>query len=71
MAEAIRIALDMSLGERRERHRRMFAHLAVNDVDRWADQFLSALMEARQRPGVLEGLRHLFTFANGSNGTAW
>ena len=71
MAEAIRIALDMPLGERRERHRRMFAHLAVNDVDRWADQFLSALMEARQRPGVLEGLRHLFAFANGSNGTAW
>jgi len=69
MAEAIRTALDMPLEERRERHRRMFAHLAVNDVDRWAEQFLSALGEARQRPRVLEGLRHLFAFANGSNGT--
>src|SRR5438046_7011409 len=39
MAEAIRTALDMPLEERRERHRRMFAHLAVNDVDRWAAQF--------------------------------
>ncbi len=70
MAEAIRTALDMPLAERQERHRRMFAHLAVNDVDRWAQQFLSALSEARQRPGVLDGLRHFFAFANGSNGTA-
>src|SRR5204863_9945962 len=52
MAEAIQTALDMPLGERRERHRRMFAHLAVNDVDRWAERFLSALSEARQRPRV-------------------
>jgi len=68
MAEAIRTALEMPLDERRERHRRMFAHLAVNDVDRWADQFLTALTEAR-RPRVFDGLRQFFAFANGSNGT--
>jgi trehalose 6-phosphate synthase len=69
MAEAIRTALDMPLAERRERHRTMFAHLAVNDVDRWAEQFLSALSQARQRPRVLEGLRQFFAFSNGTNGT--
>jgi hypothetical protein len=31
----------------------MFAHLVTNNVDRWADQFLSALAESRQRPGAL------------------
>ena len=62
--------LDMPLAERKERHWRMFAHLAVNDVDRWAQQFISALSEARQRQGVLDGLRHFFAFANGSNGAA-
>ncbi len=70
MAEAIRTALDMPLAERQERHRRMFAHLVVNDVDHWAGLFLSALSEARQRPRVLDGLRHFFAFANGSNGPA-
>src|SRR5216684_2794568 len=66
MGQAIRTALDMPLAERRERHQRMFAHLAVNDVDRWAERFLSALSEVRQRPRMLEGLRQLFAFTNGS-----
>jgi len=69
MGQAIRTALDMPLAERRERHQRMFAHLVVNDVDHWAERFLSALSEVRQRPRMLEGLRQLFAFTNGSNGT--
>jgi len=69
MGEAIKTALDMPLAERQERHRRMFTRLAVHDVDRWAERFLSALSDARQRPRVLDGLRHFFAFANGSNGT--
>jgi trehalose 6-phosphate synthase len=55
VAEAIATALDMPLEERKERHARMFAHLATNDVDRWAELFLSALAESHQRPGFLSG----------------
>ena len=53
VAEAIGTALEMPLEERKERHGRMFAHLVTNNVDRWAEQFLSALAESRQRPGAL------------------
>ena len=67
MATAILTALEMPLEERRARHRRMFAHLLANDVDRWADRFLAALVDARQRPGVFEGLRQFFAFANAPN----
>jgi trehalose 6-phosphate synthase len=38
----------------------MFAHLSENDIARWADRFLSALAESRRRPGLLDGIRHLF-----------
>jgi len=55
VAEAIAIALEMPHDERKERHARMFAHLATNDVDRWAELFLSALAESHQRPGFLSG----------------
>jgi trehalose 6-phosphate synthase len=53
VAEAIGTALEMPLEERKERHGRMFAHLVTNDVDRWAERFLSALAESRQRPSAL------------------
>jgi trehalose 6-phosphate synthase len=61
MGQAIRTALEMPLSERQERHWRMFARLAENDIDRWAARFLSALAESRQRPGILESLRQFFT----------
>ena len=54
VAEAIGIALDMPLEERQERHARMFAHLLTNDVDQWAELFLTTLAESRQRPRSLE-----------------
>jgi trehalose 6-phosphate synthase len=50
VAKAIGTALDMPVEERKERHARMFAHLAEYNIDRWADQFLTALSESRQRP---------------------
>ena len=53
VAEAIGTALEMPLEERKERHARMFAHLVTNNVDRWAEQFLSALAQSRQRPSTL------------------
>jgi hypothetical protein len=31
----------------------MFAHLVTNNVDRWTEQFLSALAQSRQRPEAL------------------
>jgi trehalose 6-phosphate synthase len=52
VAEAIGAALEMPLEERKERHARMFGHLITNDVDRWAELFLSALAESRQRPAL-------------------
>jgi trehalose 6-phosphate synthase len=60
MALAIRTALEMPLAERLARYRQMFARLAENDVDRWAERFLSALAESRQRPRILGSLRQLF-----------
>jgi trehalose 6-phosphate synthase len=60
MAEAIREALDMPLEERIDRHARMLEHLAANDIDRWAERFLASLGEAKERPGLLKGLRSLF-----------
>ena len=60
VAEAIGIGLDMPLEERKERHARMFAHLAKNDVDSWADRFLSALAQSRPRPGIISGLKQFF-----------
>jgi len=53
VAEAIGTALEMPLEERKERHAQMLAHLVTNDVDRWAERFLSALAESRQRTGAL------------------
>ncbi len=66
VAEAISTALEMPLAERRERHRQMFAHLATNDVQRWADQFISNLTGAGRITGWLEGLRQLFVLPSAS-----
>ena len=60
MAEAIKTALDMPLDDRKDRQHRMYAHLAANDIDRWAERFLNALGESREQPGMLDGLRQLF-----------
>jgi len=61
MAESIKIALDMSLADRKERQHRMFEHLAANDIDRWAERFLAVLGESRGHAGLLTDLRQLFT----------
>jgi trehalose 6-phosphate synthase len=60
MAAAIKAALEMSIEERKERFRRMYDHLVENDIDRWAERFLSALGETREQPGLLSSLRQLF-----------
>ncbi len=60
VAAALKQALEMPLVERRDRHAPMFEHLLAYDVEHWAECFLSSLREARQRPGLVEGLRSMF-----------
>ena len=60
VAAAIKQGLEMPLAERRERHAPMLAHLLENNVDKWAEAFLSALGESRQRPSLIDGLRSIF-----------
>ncbi len=48
VAEAIQSALEMPLDERKERYARMLDHLLINDIDHWADSFLSALVETQE-----------------------
>jgi trehalose 6-phosphate synthase len=57
VAAAIKRALGMPLFERRERHRPMLEHLMVHDIDLWAEDYLSALAETRQRPSLMSELR--------------
>jgi trehalose 6-phosphate synthase len=61
MGQAIRAALELPLAERQQRYRRMFSRLLKNDIDHWAERFLSALAESRQRPRILDSLRQFFT----------
>jgi len=61
VAAAIKRALEMPLDERRERHAPMLEHLLTHNVEHWAEDYLSALAETRQRPGLLAGLRALFS----------
>jgi trehalose 6-phosphate synthase len=60
VAAAIKQALEMPIDERKDRHRRMFDYLMKNDIDRWAEEFLSALGENRHQPGLLNSVRRLF-----------
>ncbi|WP_421708976.1 alpha,alpha-trehalose-phosphate synthase (UDP-forming) [Algihabitans sp.] len=42
-AEAMQTALSLDLEERRERYRTMFERLRIHDIDRWREDYLSAL----------------------------
>ena len=57
VAAALKCALEMTRAERRERHAPMLEHLLENDIRRWADDYLSALAIATQRPTLLDSLR--------------
>ncbi len=61
VARAIDTALDLPLGERQARFRHMFDIVARNDIDRWADRFLVALSETRQKTSIFGGLRAMFS----------
>jgi trehalose 6-phosphate synthase len=57
VAAALKRALEMPLTERRERHGPMLEHLLVHNVKLWAESYLSALTETRQRPSLISDLR--------------
>ena len=59
VARALKRALEMPLAERRERHAPMLERLLANDVEHWAENFLSTLRETRQWPKLIEGLRSM------------
>jgi len=57
VAAALKRALEMPLFERRERHGPMLEHLLVHNIERWAEDYLAALAETRQRPSLMSELR--------------
>jgi trehalose 6-phosphate synthase len=65
VAAALKQALEMPLIERQRRHDPMMDHWLEHDIDHWAEEFLSALGETRQRSGLLESLRGLFAVSLG------
>jgi trehalose 6-phosphate synthase len=54
VAAAIGQALSMPLTERRDRHKAMFEVLAHNDIQSWAERFLSILQRAPAMPSRLD-----------------
>ena len=61
VAAALKRALGMPLFERRERHGPMLQHLLVHNIERWAEDYLAALAETRQRPSLMSNLRAFLT----------
>jgi trehalose 6-phosphate synthase len=57
VAAALKRALGMPLFERRERHGPMLEHLLVHNIELWAESYLAALGETRQRPSLISDLR--------------
>jgi trehalose 6-phosphate synthase len=60
MAGAMKEALEMPLDERRDRHARMYAHIAEHDIKWWAETFLARLTDTR-RSFLIGQLRSLFS----------
>ncbi len=60
VAGALKRALEMPVDERRERHAPMLAHLLEFDITRWAEDYLSALVEGRGNRGLFNSLRTFF-----------
>ena len=61
VAAALKRALGMPLFERRERHGPMLEHLLVHNIELWAEDYLAALAETRQRPSLISELRALLS----------
>jgi trehalose 6-phosphate synthase len=57
---ALKRALAMPLVERRERHGPMLAHLLENDIRKWAEDYLAALLEGAPARNLLADIRAVF-----------
>ena len=53
MADTIKAALEMELGERRERHRKLLDGIRTHDIFAWCRSFLAALENTRRRRPAL------------------
>jgi hypothetical protein len=42
----------------------MYAQIETNDVDHWADRFLTALLDSKRKPGLFSGIRAMFSETN-------
>ena len=60
VAVALKRALEMPLAERQERHSTMLRRLIDWDIETWAENYVSALVESHSGRGVLAGVRSLF-----------
>jgi trehalose 6-phosphate synthase len=60
VAAALKLALEMTVEERRARHAPMLQYLMEKDIKNWADLYLSSLSENSQGLGLLNGIRALF-----------
>ncbi len=60
VVSALKRALAMPLAERRERHGPMLAHLLDNDIRKWAEDYLAALVEHAPARNLSAGIRALF-----------
>jgi trehalose 6-phosphate synthase len=65
VAAALKRALEMPVDERRDRHAPMLAHLLEFDITRWAEDYLSALVEGRGSRSLFNSLRIFFGAAQG------
>lgn len=45
---SIQTAIEMSLGERKERHQQMISVLRENDIHKWCQRFITMLSKARR-----------------------
>jgi trehalose 6-phosphate synthase len=60
VAAAILAALEMDPQEKLSRWTSMFAEVRDNDIDRWAEDFLTALAGTSSQGGIREGFLRLF-----------
>ncbi len=57
VAAALKLALEMPLEERRERHAPMLNYLMQHDIRRWADDYLTTLTSKVNRGGLFNNFR--------------
>jgi trehalose 6-phosphate synthase len=63
VAVALKRAMEMPLPERRERHATMLVRLMDWDIETWAENYVSALVESRSGQGILDGIRSWFAMS--------